>query len=75
MKITDYSMIDVGTDDEDCEIKNIRFGKKDLIGATIKSISKNEIVVQLSGYRAGDLIHITPDDITFSFSTLEGGKA
>jgi len=75
MWITDYSMVNEGTADEDCEMRQIRFGKKDLIGATIKTVTKDEIVIQLSGYRTGDLIHISPGSDAFDYSTLEGGKA
>jgi len=75
MIITDYSMVHVGTDDEDCEMKNFRFGMKNLIGAVIKKISKEEIVIELTGFRKGDLIHINTGDQGFDYSTLEGGKA
>ncbi len=75
MWIEDYSVINEGTPDEDCEIKNIRFRKGDLKGAVIKKITTDEIVVELQNYRKGDLIHIIPDGDEFNFSTLEGGKA
>lgn len=75
MIIKDYSMVNVGTDEEDCEIKNIRFGMKDLVGAVIKKVTKEEIVIQLAGYRTGDLIHIYSSDDCFQYSTCEGGKA
>lgn len=75
MFITDYSMVHMGTDEEDCEMKNIRFAMKDLVGAVVKKISKEEIVIELTGFRKGDLIHINTGDFRFDYSTLEGGKA
>lgn len=75
MFITDYSMVNVGTDEEDCEMKNIRFAMKDLQGAIVKKVTKEEITIELTGYRKGDLIHINTADQGFDYSTLEGGKA
>ena len=75
MRISDYSMVNVGTADEDCEIKQIRFGRGDLRKAIIKTVTADEIVIQLTGYRKGDLIHIHPADDHFEYSTIEGGKA
>jgi hypothetical protein len=75
MYIQDYSMVREGTDDEDCEIKNVRFAKADLKGAVITAVSKDEITIRLTGYRAGDLVHIHPGDDCFQFSTIEGGRS
>jgi hypothetical protein len=75
MQMTDYSMVDVGTVDEDCEIKQVRFAMADLREAVIKKVSKDEIVVQLTKRRQGDLIHILPGMDCFEFTTAEGGRA
>jgi len=75
MYLTDYSMVYEGTDEEDCEMRQIRFAKKDLIGAIIKSVTKDEIVIELTQGRPGDLIHINTSDSGFDYSTLEGGVA
>jgi len=73
MYLTDYSMVNEGTDDEDCEMRQIRFAKKDLVGAIVKSVKNDEIVIELTQGRPGDLVHITPSDSGFGYSTLEGG--
>ena len=73
VNLTDYSMVHEGTPDEDCGINHIRFGMKDLVGAVIKKVTKDEITIELAKFRKGDLIHINVGDQGFDYSTLEGG--
>jgi hypothetical protein len=75
MWIEDYSMVNEGTPEEDCEIKKVRFGKDNLKGAVIKKIEKDEIVIELQNFRKGDLIHILVMGDHFEYTTVEGGKA
>lgn len=75
MIIEDYSMVNPGTAEEDCEVKRVLIRKKDLVGAIVKKISKDDIVIELAGFRKGDHIHIFPGTDGFSYATYEGGKA
>lgn len=75
MWISDYSIVNVGTDEEDCEIKKVRFGIADLKDAVIIKVLKDEIIIKLTKFQCGKIIHIHPDKDGFSFSTLDGGKA
>jgi len=75
MWITDYSMVNVGTDEEDCEMKKIRYGIADLKGAVVKKVAKDEIVIQLKTRNPGALLHIIAVSDAFDYTSYEGGKA
>jgi hypothetical protein len=66
MYLTDYTITEDG---DDCDITKIRFAKRDLIGAVVKKVEKDEIVVELVSKK---LVHIMAD--AFEFTTLEGGS-
>lgn len=85
MFIEDYSVVHEGTPEEDCEITKRRFAKRDLIGATILEIKKDEIIIEVvdtrllqvlpSGKAIPGRVHIAICGDPFSYTTCEGGKA